>query len=476
MARECVICNEVDSEESPLIELPCFRHWVCQEGCVASYFENATANESLYPPQCCKEPIPLERFDEFVPAEVKAAFLAKEQGEYTILPKYRVYCANTACSKFLHPNGHIHDADSNMTYAVCDSDDCFQATCCSCKMLLADGTESHVCEINDEDQLFKETVAKRGFKECFVCGATIELAEACNHITCECGNNFCYICGKEWAGEHGCPQYGPANYDEDGFNVRGYHRESGLNRDGRTFHEQMQIDRGEGAIGDSDEDDEQEGDDGEDGDEFGNDLWHQILSHVDPARRAMLESVDPDEREDALIQLQVELIDQGVVFNVQAPPAPQQQQVEGDGGDELGGNDDGEGSDDSEDDDGDEENDVLDQEVGIQEEDTQEERAQEGQIENAEVIQGIVPSMGGEEPMFDFDEDDGNLYTADIAPPNRQVNNDNPLLAGAWVDSEPPSPDNLSSGTTSTIESPVTSPEAFAELSDQGERGSRYDL
>jgi len=48
------------------------------------------------------------------------------------------------------------------------------------------------------------------------CGRTIELAEACNAMTCQCGTNFCYICGEkaEPESEHwlradgGCPRYG----------------------------------------------------------------------------------------------------------------------------------------------------------------------------------------------------------------------------------------------------------------------------
>lgn len=87
MSRECVICAEPDSEEEPLLELPCFHHWACRDGCIADYFEKATSNESLYPPQCCDEPILLHRFSEHVPKDVQTAFLAKEQGEYTVLPK-----------------------------------------------------------------------------------------------------------------------------------------------------------------------------------------------------------------------------------------------------------------------------------------------------------------------------------------------------------------------------------------------------
>ncbi|KAF2446737.1 hypothetical protein P171DRAFT_238268 [Karstenula rhodostoma CBS 690.94] len=457
MPRECVICNEADSEESPLIELPCFKHWVCREGCIASYFENATSTESLYPPQCCREPIPLDRYDKFVPDDVKAAFLVKEQGEYTILPKYRVYCANASCGKFLHPSGHIHDTDGNITYAVCDGDDCFQATCCSCKTLLADGTEGHICKTSDHDQKFKETVNERGFKECFVCGAVVELAEACNHITCDCGNNFCYICGKEWTGDHGCPQYGPAHYDEEGFNVRGYHRDTGLNREGRTFQEQMRIDRGEGngqdSDGDDEEDDEEDDDNGANGDELEDVLWQQILSHADPARRAMLESVDPDEREDALMQLQIELIDQGVVLDFQGPLALQQPQGDGDNEDELNDVDE-EGEVDAQEDA---------QEDGAQEQGHQEDGVREVEAENVEVIQGIDPSMGDEELMFHFEED---IPTTEAAPQVPSDNSGNPGMAGAWVDSDAPSPDDIAPGTTSTIESSATPPDDPAELSD----------
>lgn len=87
MPRECVLCTEVDNEEQPLLELPCFRHWVCR-GCLPDYFVNATNNESLYPPNCCEEPVSLDKFANYLPEDVKHAYLVKEQGEYTIMPKY----------------------------------------------------------------------------------------------------------------------------------------------------------------------------------------------------------------------------------------------------------------------------------------------------------------------------------------------------------------------------------------------------
>lgn len=91
--------------------------------------------------------------------------------------RYRVYCAGSACGRFLHPNSHIKDVGSSTTYAVCESEDCFQATCCYCKLLLVGGIEGHVCKVDDIDRKFKETVDQEGYKECYICGATVELAE-----------------------------------------------------------------------------------------------------------------------------------------------------------------------------------------------------------------------------------------------------------------------------------------------------------
>lgn len=87
MPRECALCMEADSEEKPLLELPCFNHWVCHD-CISHYFVNATNNESLFPPQCCEEPIQIEKYEKHVPGDVQLAYHLKEQGEYTILPKY----------------------------------------------------------------------------------------------------------------------------------------------------------------------------------------------------------------------------------------------------------------------------------------------------------------------------------------------------------------------------------------------------
>jgi hypothetical protein len=80
--------------------------------------------------------------------------------------------------------------------------------------------------------------------------------------SCTCGHHFCYVCGKAWDGPHGCPFYGPAVYDAEGYNQDGYHRTTDRNREGYTREIQWRIDHGEfDETDDEDDEDDEETDD-----------------------------------------------------------------------------------------------------------------------------------------------------------------------------------------------------------------------
>ncbi|KAF1828664.1 hypothetical protein BDW02DRAFT_584306 [Decorospora gaudefroyi] len=333
MSKSCVICGSNESECELLLSAPCGSHWVCTDD-VASFFENATNNESLFPPKCCDQMFMLADYAEYVPVEMAWAYQVKEQGEYAILARFRTYCANRACAKFLHPASHIKDPKTSVTYAICEAEDCGLSTCVECKQLLEEGTRNHECKQNEDDKRFKQMATEKGYQECSVCGATVELAEACNHITCECGNAFCYICGEDWPGLHSCPHYGPPIYDEEGYNQDGFHRETGLNRDG--------LDRHLGARGEGEDPD----DDGEREDREEEDADWEIMQHMTPDQRDMVNQLPFGPREDALDQMRIELFEiHGILFNRGHPPPPPPQ---GEGEvDDLGNDEDGEDTDDA---------------------------------------------------------------------------------------------------------------------------------
>ncbi|KAF1358876.1 hypothetical protein EJ07DRAFT_121996 [Lizonia empirigonia] len=303
MAKACVICGADEADGEQLLEAPCQSHWVCTHD-VSSFFERAAENESLYPPKCCGQIFLLDQYEAYVSFEVQWAFQAKEQGEYSVLAKYRVYCASPTCSKFLNPSTHTKDPSNNITYAICQDETCGKLTCTSCRTLL-DGVEGHTCEQNEDYKKFKQIATEKGFQECPSCASTVELAEACNHISCGCGTEFCYICGQQWRGIHGCPNYGPAIYDDEGYNQNGYHRDTGLNREGRTHRD---------SDGDSDDEDDEDNDGEEEEVGWPDPRW-DTLQHVDEDQRAIIMTLSDEDRDMFLVNLQILLFEErGITF------------------------------------------------------------------------------------------------------------------------------------------------------------------
>lgn len=121
--------------------------------------------------------------------------------------------------------------------------------------------------------------------------------------SCECGAEFCYICGESWPGMHGCPHYGPAIYDEESYNQDGFHRDTGLNREGRTRRQ---------VVGDADSDAEDEDEEDDDPD-----AHHFVLQHVDAAMRATFNALPHHNREAFLLNLQIQLFEErGITFDL----------------------------------------------------------------------------------------------------------------------------------------------------------------
>jgi hypothetical protein len=159
--------------------------------------------------------------------------------------------------------------------------------------------KQHTCTTPEIDEKFQQTAKEKGYQECKICGHVIELKEACNHITCECGHEFCYLCGEEWYVSlcpKGCPKYGQPQYDDEGYNQDGFHRETGRDRQGRTPEETFE------DVGPEDgEEDEDDGERSDDEDDDG-DIPPALLEHLDAGTLAFILALDPEERMVALAQ------------------------------------------------------------------------------------------------------------------------------------------------------------------------------
>ncbi|KAL8843547.1 MAG: hypothetical protein Q9170_000051 [Blastenia crenularia] len=96
--KACVSCNE-SVHYFAAVYAPC-GHDYCSE-CAKRLFTMSMKDESLFPPRCCRQPIPLAAVDVFFTAEFIQYF--HEKGvEYTTVNK--VYCAWPTCSAFIPPN------------------------------------------------------------------------------------------------------------------------------------------------------------------------------------------------------------------------------------------------------------------------------------------------------------------------------------------------------------------------------------
>jgi hypothetical protein len=147
--------------------------------------------------------------------------------EHNTFPNDRVYCE---CMKFIGRMVKLGPGESYIALGTCKDPDCGKSACLICATHLDQANllaamNNHDCKetlaakdkdfqkIKDSDELGTK------FQLCPTCSRSIQLSEACNHITCPCSAEFCYLCGKpatarsgHWdAGPGSCSQYSHQN-------------------------------------------------------------------------------------------------------------------------------------------------------------------------------------------------------------------------------------------------------------------------
>lgn len=92
---DCIACGD-GKVESHLMLATCGDYYC--KACISSLFDHATRDESLYPPRCCREPIPLPLASQFLDEELALRFERKAI-EFDTLK--RTYCHVAGCSAFI---------------------------------------------------------------------------------------------------------------------------------------------------------------------------------------------------------------------------------------------------------------------------------------------------------------------------------------------------------------------------------------
>jgi len=162
----CVVCNDV-KDQSEFVQAPC-EHTFCRV-CFRNYIQAATWDESLYPPTCCNQELPLSIGLQFLELGVVEQY-RKNAEEFSTSD--RTYCNQSTCSAFI-PLQHIQ-----LGVATCP--ECRSDTCSICKGRPHGDSQ---CPENLEDGEMKALLEKENWVRCPNCKRIIELEAGCNHVT-----------------------------------------------------------------------------------------------------------------------------------------------------------------------------------------------------------------------------------------------------------------------------------------------------
>lgn len=212
--RPCTSCMD-QTAASGLIQAPC-GHEYCHE-CLTTLFRSAMHDETLFPPQCCRQPIPVKHHASVLGATMVHRYHERRIEFSTV---NRTYCHDPHCAAFVIP-GCIED---NVGLCL----DCGSQTCVHCKRAAHSGD----CPLDQELQRVLQMARKEGWQRCFRCNTMVELNHGCYHLTlvilflvppstprlhmyslarlcmmlilcnhsCRCRAEFCYRCSVPWKG------------------------------------------------------------------------------------------------------------------------------------------------------------------------------------------------------------------------------------------------------------------------------------
>ncbi|CAF9910243.1 MAG: hypothetical protein ALECFALPRED_006435 [Alectoria fallacina] len=162
--HNCVICMDEFSARH-LITAPCGDHY-CKT-CIGQLYNLAMKDESLFPPRCCRQPIPLGIATPLLTVAQVQKFLEKRVEFNT---PNRTYCHDTTCGAFIAPDNISGEK------AMCT---CGALTCTVCKA----AAHEDDCPEDPAYASLMASAAAEGYQTCQQCKRLVELSIGCNHMT-----------------------------------------------------------------------------------------------------------------------------------------------------------------------------------------------------------------------------------------------------------------------------------------------------
>ncbi|KAL5579660.1 hypothetical protein UlMin_012102 [Ulmus minor] len=94
---------------------------------------------------------------------------------------------------------------------ICGCPNCHKLFCAQCNVAWHAGMECGEFKSRKngerdqrEDNMVMELAKQKNWRRCPGCNFYVEKTAGCLHISCRCGNEFCYGCGSKWSSSNSC--------------------------------------------------------------------------------------------------------------------------------------------------------------------------------------------------------------------------------------------------------------------------------
>ncbi|MBA7489579.1 hypothetical protein ES702_00113 [subsurface metagenome] len=197
------VCGEASMDPSGFVNLTCPDNCVRCVDCLNANVRVGLESKKNYPPRCCV-PIDFENvFYHLEPVLIDRWLDVRPEFE-DVAP---VYCSVKECSLYLPRELFI----DNGKWALCNK--CEISTCTVCLCPESQHDNSDACP-ERLDKMDKDLIKDQGWKACPQCREMIERTEGCDHMICECGQEFCYRCGRSYQPPIPCNCHGQNQWAE----------------------------------------------------------------------------------------------------------------------------------------------------------------------------------------------------------------------------------------------------------------------
>ncbi|GKT48046.1 putative efflux pump gsfJ [Colletotrichum spaethianum] len=180
---ECVSCLD-DFNPKEMVKVIC--HSYCRD-CFERLIATAVQNEQQWPPKCCLNDIPFRTILRYVSKDLGKTYKDRA-AEWKIPVGERIYCNQSDCGLWVRPD-HVN---LGLGIARCAN---AHWTCTICRGPQHDNSD---CPQDRDLALTNALAEEEGWQHCSQCQALVEHREACQHMTCRCGYQFCYVCNQRW--------------------------------------------------------------------------------------------------------------------------------------------------------------------------------------------------------------------------------------------------------------------------------------